>query len=64
MAANDSAIDHVPPVVGRSEIEHRDERRALDALLSPMPEADIDRIPFTVALALALAHASPRAAVT
>ena len=57
MAANDCAVDHVLPVVGKPEIDQRLEYRIPHALLGPSPETDIDRVP----LSIALMHVAPGA---
>lgn len=42
MAANRGAINHVLPVIGKSQIDQRLEQGIPDALLCPAPEPDID----------------------
>jgi len=58
MASDGRAVDHMLPIVGKTEIDQRFQKCIPDALLGPAPEADINRIPFTVALM----HVAPRAA--
>ena len=50
MAANDGAVDHVLPVVGEPQFDQRVEHGIPDTLFSPPPEADVDRVPFAIAL--------------
>ena len=58
VAANRGAVDHVLPVIGQPDIDHRLQQSIPDALFSPTPEPDIDRVP----LPIALLHVAPRAA--
>jgi hypothetical protein len=53
MAANTGAIDHALPVVCQPEINQRLQEGIPDALFSPTPEPDIDRVPFAISLVLA-----------
>jgi len=58
VAPDDGAIDHVLPVIGQAQIDQRLQQRIPYALFGPTAEADIDRVPFAVALM----HVPPRAA--
>jgi len=42
MAANRGAIDHVLPVIGKSQVDQRLQQGIPDALFGPAPEPDID----------------------
>jgi hypothetical protein len=55
MAADDGAVDHVLPVVGKPKLDQRIEHGVPDTLLRLAPEANIDRVP----LAVSLMHVSP-----
>jgi len=57
MAANCGAIDHVLPVVSQAKADQCFQKGIPNAVLSPSPETDIDRIPFAVSLV----HIPPRA---